>query len=65
MESKTSVADFTLEEKEFNRWIANHIWIKLKGHKLPDTWDDGQVESIIERYWHRAIAYSEGYKCQI
>ena len=50
-----------IRKKEFDRELANAIWIRLKGHELPDTWDEGQVESIIKRYWHRAIAYSEGY----
>ena len=50
-----------LKKKAFDRGLANDIWVKLKGHELPNTWDEDQVQSIIERYWHKAIAFSEGY----
>lgn len=50
-----------LKKKAFERELANDIWKKLKGRELPDTWDEEQVQSIIERYWHKAIAHSEGY----
>ena len=50
-----------LKKKAVDRELANDIWVKLKGHELPDTWDEEQVQSIIERYWHKAIAHSEGY----
>lgn len=50
-----------LKKKAFDRELANDIWVKLKGRELPDTWDEEQVQGIIERYWHKAIAFSEGY----
>ena len=46
--------------KDFDRELANAIWLKIKNKPLPIDYDDEQVEQIIKRYWHRAIE-SENY----
>lgn len=46
---------------EFDRQLANTIWLKLKGREIPEHWDEEQIESIITRYWRRAMAFMEGY----
>jgi len=43
-----------------DRELADEIWLKMKGRKVPDDWSDEQIEEIIIRYWHRAIARGEG-----
>tara|TARA_R100000808_G_C2155495_1_gene168246 strand:- start:18493 stop:18657 length:165 start_codon:yes stop_codon:yes gene_type:complete len=48
------------ESTDFDRSIANIIWLKIKNKPLPDHYDAEQVESIIKRYWHRAME-SENY----
>ena len=40
---------------DFNREIANVIWLKLKGRSLPDSYKDKEVSEILARYWHRAM----------
>ena len=43
-----------------DRELADEIWLKMKGRKVPDDWSDEQIEEIIIRYWHRAIPRGEG-----
>lgn len=40
---------------DFNREIANVIWMKLKGRLIPDSYTDREVADILSRYWHRAM----------
>jgi hypothetical protein len=40
---------------EFNRAIANVIWMKLKGRSVPDSYTDREIADILSRYWHRAM----------
>ena len=47
-------------KSDFDRELANIIWMKIKNKPLPDSYDDEQVQSIIKRYWHRAME-SEHY----
>lgn len=35
--------------------MASIIWRKIKGKELPDSYDESEVNSIIDRYWHRAM----------
>ena len=48
-------------KSDFDRELANDIWLKLKGQEIPEHWDEDQIEAIIVRYCHKAIAYMEGY----
>ena len=43
-----------------DRELADEIWLKMKGRKVPVEWSDEQIEEIIIRYWHKAIARGEG-----
>ena len=36
-----------------DREIANLIWIKAKGKKIPKDYTDDDCRIIIFRYWHR------------
>lgn len=40
---------------EWERQIANIIWQKLKGHKVPAQYSDAEVKQILDRYWHKAM----------
>jgi hypothetical protein len=39
----------------FYREIANVIWLKLKGLKVPESYDDAECKRIVDRYWHKAM----------
>lgn len=41
--------------KDWNRQIANVIWIKIKGKTVPQNYTDKDCEDIVKRYWHRAM----------
>ena len=43
-----------------DRELADEIWLIVKGRKIPENWSDDQIQEIILRYWHRAIAKGEG-----
>ena len=49
-----------MSKSDFDRQLANTIWMKIKNKPLPESYDNSQVEGIIKRYWHRAIE-SENY----
>lgn len=40
---------------EFNREVANVIWLKLKGIKIPENYSTDDIDGILVRYWHRAM----------
>jgi hypothetical protein len=39
----------------FYREVANVIWFKLKGVKVPESYDDDECKRIVDRYWHKAM----------
>ena len=43
------------EQKQWNREIANIIWLKIKGVTVPESYTDRQIEDVLSRYWHRAM----------
>ena len=43
-----------------SRERADEIWLVVKGRNIPEGWSDEQIEEIIIRYWHKAIARGEG-----
>lgn len=40
---------------EWERQIANIIWVKLKGKNIPDSYSEAEVRHILDRYWHKAM----------
>lgn len=54
--------DKTPEEKdrEFRLEMANEIWRKVKGIDIPEDYSEEDRLSIYERYYHRAVAMSQG-----
>ena len=45
------------DNAKFNRELANIIWWKIKGKPIPDSYTDKDCDSIIRRYWHRAMEH--------
>ena len=43
-----------------DRQLADEIWLKVKGRKVPENWTEKDIQEIIVRYWHKAIAKGEG-----
>ena len=43
-----------------DRELADTIWMIVKGRKVPENWADEDIQAIIVRYWHKAIAKAEG-----
>jgi hypothetical protein len=54
--------EMTKEEKDkkFMLEIADDIWQKCKGIPIPEDYSEKDRLSIFERYYHRAIAKSQG-----
>ena len=47
-------------DKEFMLEMANEVWQKCKGIDIPDCYSEEDRLSIFERYYHRAVAKSQG-----
>lgn len=47
-------------DKKFMLEIANDVWQKCKGIDIPDCYSEEDRLSIFERYYHRAVAKSQG-----
>jgi glucose-6-phosphate isomerase len=50
--SKSPTSD---KDKEFMLEMAEVVWQKVKGYKIPDCYSEADRLHIFERYWHRAI----------
>jgi hypothetical protein len=40
--------------------MADEIWLKVKGIPIPDCYSEEDRLGIFERYYHRAVAMSQG-----
>jgi len=47
-------------DKEFRLSMADEIWLKVKGIPIPDCYSEEDRLGIFERYYHRAVAMSQG-----
>lgn len=43
------------KDKQFILEMAEHVWQKVKGIKIPDSYSEEDRLHIFERYWHRAV----------
>ncbi len=48
------------KDKQFMLEMANEVWRKCKGMDIPDCYSEKDRLSIFERYYHRAVAMSQG-----
>ena len=53
--STTSQPDNKDKSKQFDLEMAELIWLKVKGIKIPEEYSEEDRLSILERYWHRAM----------
>ena len=47
-------------EKEFLLKMAEDVWLQVKGYPIPDCYSEEDRLDIFERYYHRAVAQSQG-----
>ena len=47
-------------DREFTLEMAEHVWQKVKGYPIPDSYSEEDRLSIFERYYHRAVSQSQG-----
>lgn len=41
--------------EDWDRQVADRIWMKLKGKHVPNEYDIEQCRDILKRYWHKAM----------
>ena len=46
--------------KEFDLQMAEYVWQKVKGYPIPDCYSEEDRLDIFQRYYHRAVAQSQG-----
>jgi hypothetical protein len=46
--------------KEFDLQMAEFVWQKVKGYPIPDCYSEQDRLDIFARYYHRAVAQSQG-----
>jgi len=54
---KTTMSD---AEKQFLLIMAEDVWMQVKGYPIPDSYSEEDRLDIFERYYHRAVAQSQG-----
>ena len=52
--------NFIDKDKKFRLEMAESIWMKVKGIPIPDDYSEEDRLCIYERYYHRAVAMSQG-----
>lgn len=55
-----ALAESERKDREHTLEMAEHVWQKVKGYPIPDSYSEEDRLSIFERYYHRAIAQSQG-----
>lgn len=51
--------DQMIDEK-FRLNMADDVWMKVKGYPIPESYSVEDKLDIFERYYHRAVAQSQG-----
>ena len=59
-ETLVALAESERKDKEITLELAEHVWQKVKGYPIPDCYSEEDRLSIFERYYHRAVAQSQG-----
>jgi hypothetical protein len=55
--TKTTTSD---AEKQFLLSMAEVVWLQVKGYPIPECYSEEDRLDIFERYYHRAVAQSQG-----
>ena len=59
-ETLSALAESERKDREHTLEMAEHVWQKVKGYPIPDCYSETDRLSIFERYYHRAVAQSQG-----
>lgn len=54
---KTTTSD---ADKQFLLSMAEVVWLQVKGYPIPECYSEEDRLDIFERYYHRAVAQSQG-----
>lgn len=55
-----ALAESEKKDMEFRLHMAEEVWLKVKGYPIPDCYSEKDRLEIFERYYHRAVAQSQG-----
>lgn len=55
-----ALAESERKDLEHTLEMAEHVWQKVKGYPIPDSYSVEDRLSIFDRYYHRAVAQSQG-----
>ena len=59
-ETLEALAESERKDREHTLEMAEHVWQKVKGYPIPDSYSEEDRIGIFERYYHRAVAQSQG-----
>ena len=59
-ETLEALAESERKDREITLEMAEHVWQKVKGYPIPDSYSEEDRIGIFERYYHRAVAQSQG-----
>jgi len=59
-ETLKALAESERKDIEFQLRMAEDVWQKVKGYPIPDSYSEADRLGIFERYYHRAVAQSQG-----
>ena len=59
-ETLVSLAAGERKDREHTLEMAEHVWQKVKGYPIPDSYSEEDRIGIFERYYHRAVSQSQG-----
>ena len=55
-----ALAESERKDREHTLEMAEHVWQKVKGYPIPECYSEEDRLSIFDRYYHRAVAQSQG-----
>ena len=59
-EKKTQKTSMSDADKQFLLSMAEVVWLQVKGYPIPECYSEEDRLDIFERYYHRAVAQSQG-----
>lgn len=59
-ETLEALAESERKDREITLEMAEHVWQKVKGYPIPDSYSEEDRIGIFERYYHRAVSQSQG-----
>ena len=59
-ETMEALAESERKDLEHTLEMAEHVWQKVKGYPIPESYSVEDRLSIFERYYHRAVSQSQG-----